>query len=231
MKDSQWRYQRAGRFRKRLLSLLVLGTLTCLLLLPTTTRQGVNFQVSVRRIPWGIKGLEFLLRDYEYRQLAMELTRGLPPGEQRAVALLRWTHDHIRPTPPGWPVIDDHVSHIIIRGYGEEDQMADVFTTLATYTGIPSFWKPIKKLGEPVPWVLSFAKIEGQWTVWDVAGGIAFRNSRGDLVDVEEFSLYREDIRDELAHFSVPRPLRAERQMLGPRILFEFSKIWHRGEP
>ena len=107
--------------------------------LPATTRQGLNFEVSARRTPLYIKAMEFLVRDHEYRRLADEITAGATTDEQRALALFGWTRTHIRPRPGGWPVVDDHILNIIIRGYGEDDQMADVFTTLTTYAGVPAF--------------------------------------------------------------------------------------------
>ena len=51
-----------------------------------------------------------------------------------------WTCENIRKQPDGLPVIDDHVWHIIIRGYGEPDQSSDVFTTLCNYAGIRAFY-------------------------------------------------------------------------------------------
>ncbi len=238
------------RFSKKVLfACLILGGLLGLLVVPVATRQATNFQVTTRRIPWVVKWTEFLLRDYEYRDLANRLTRGLTTEEMKANALLLWTHDHIRPAPPEWPVVDDHISHIIIRGYGEEDQMADVFTTLATYSGIPSFWRPIRSSALPgADWVaiLSFAKIRGRWTAWHVAGGVPFRDPAGKLPSVEQlasnpemlqFTLgslpsldgqYLPLIREALAHFTVPETLRAEKQMPIPRVFFEFREAGRR---
>jgi hypothetical protein len=209
---------------------------------PATTRQGINFQVTQRSLPAGIKAADFIVRDYEYRRLAGELTRGAEGAEAKTEALLRWTHANIRPTPPGWPVVDDHISHIIIRGYGQEDQMADVFSTLSTYAGVPSFWKVFDKPSMPARLILSFAKISGRWTVWDVPVGIAFRHPQGGLASVEEVAADPDLIRfagtraprrahwyllylpEGLAKFSVPQPLRAEKQMPLRRILFELRR-------
>ena len=224
---------------------LIGGVLLCLLVWPASIRQGINGEVTQRRIPWAIKGMDFLLRDYEYRRISEEVTQGLGTNELKAEALFHWTHEHIRPTPPGMPVVDDHITHIIIRGYGQEDQRADVFCTLATYAGIPSFWKIFRSPAKPRSLVLSFAKIRGRWTVWDVSAGIAFRHPHGRLASVDEVAadpglirlagerapqraqLYLLHLPDGLTRFSAPKPLRAAKQMPAARLLFELTKGWH----
>lgn len=232
-------------FKKFLLGCLILGSLLGLLALPATTRQGVDFKVTTRRIPWVIKAMEFVVRDYEYRDLAARLTQGLAAEETKAEALLRWTHDHIRPVPPGWPIVDDHISHTIIRGYGEEDQMADLFTTLAAYSRIRSFWKITRDPQGPESLVLSFAKIDGRWTVWDVAGGVSFRDAAGRLLSVEELvknpellqlteakAPHRANryflVHAGLVRFEVPETLRTEKQMPIRRVLFELRQALRR---
>lgn len=204
------------RFPKRVSFRFVAGTiLVALLAWPATTRQGVNFKVTEKRLPAIIKGMDFLVRDYEYRHLAAEITRGCATEESKAEALLQWTHEHIRPVPPGWPVVDDHITHIIIRGYGTKDQVADVFTTLATYAGIRSFWRVSRGREGSRPRVLSFLRMGGQWTVWDVAEGIAIRDTAGHLMSVQQLGWQR---------FGPPPLLRAEKQMPLPRVLFELRQ-------
>lgn len=195
--------------------LIPAGFLLLLLAFPATTRQGVDFQVTERRIPWAIKGADFLVRDYEYRRLAAAVTRGLSDEEAKAEALLRWTCAQILPTPHGWPVVDDHIRHIIIRGYGEEDQRADVFTTLTTYAGVPAFWRGMRGGPKAGHWIVSFVKINGRWTAWDVAGGTAFRDAEGNLMSVQQLGWDR---------FTPPRVLRAEKQMPVRRIFFELER-------
>jgi hypothetical protein len=209
------------------------------------TKQGVDYQVSARSVPFAIKTMEFLLRDAEYRRLAWEITRGLRNEEARAMAVLTWTREHIRPTPHGWPAVDDHIAHIIIRGYGADDQRADVFTTLSTYAGVPAFWKIVVAKQSGGKLVLSFVRIDGQWTVWDVERGIVLRDGRGRLAGVEELVTnpallgsdglvvyrgqpYRQYITDGLASLTVPDTLRAEEQMPMRRLLAETRRAWHR---
>lgn len=158
--------------------------------------------------------------------------------------LLEWTRGHIRRIPPGFPLVDDHILHIIIRGYGEEEQSADVFTCLSSYAGIPAFWGVVTPgAGEQKRLILSFCRVGGQWTVWDVARGIAFRRKDGSLASVSELAtdpdlrsfnarrlkhrgrLYADYLSNGLPHFFVPAFTRPEKQMPCPRFLFEVERF------
>ena len=228
--------------RPRILRVLLLGSLglgiAWGLAAPMTTHQGVNFQVSTLDIPSYVKAIDFLHRHYQYQLIADRITHGLKSDQERVLAVFDWTRRNIRRTPKDWPIMDDHILHIIIRGHGMSDQLADVFTTLSTYAGIPAFWMFVRGLPEGSPGlVLSFAKVDGAWRVFDVARGVVFSDSRGQLIDVEtllaapaladsaarptppglEYAPYVEHLRP----FSVPDPLRAEQQMPWPRLFFE----------
>lgn len=210
------------------------------------TRQGVNFTVSAKRVPFYIKAVDFLHRHYQYRLLAEEITRGLKTDEERVMAVYHWTRHHIRPTPPGWPISDDHILHIIIRGHGLDDQMADVFCTLATYAGVPAFWRNLKPVDDGPTLTVSFAKVDGAWRVFDVVNGLAFADAQGRLVDV--VTLVRDPALAEaiagplrpsglpysqylalLQPFTVPDVLRAQQQMPWPRLWFEMRRVLHQG--
>ncbi|MBI4596958.1 MAG: transglutaminase domain-containing protein [Candidatus Omnitrophica bacterium] len=229
-------------------ALVVMGVglgAVCLLIAPVaSTRQGVNFQVSQHRIPPYVKAIDFLHRHYAYQRLAREITEGKTTDDARVLAVFNWTREHIQPMPKGWPVIDDHILNIIIRGYGLGDQMADVFTTLSTYAGVPAFWKDLRASDTPGVLVLSFAKIDGQWVIVDVADGLIFRMPDGSLADAAalvenppvlktvvqartrsgiEYWRYLETMRP----FSVPNTLRAQQQMPGPRLWFELRRALH----
>ena len=207
-----------------LIGLLLAGLFVCAGAFPLKTRQGVNYQVTTHPIPLAVKGLEFAIRDIRLRQLAAEITCGLNTEEARAAALFNWTQKQIRHTPPGWPVIDDHITHIIIRGYGETDQMADVFTTLSTYAGLPAFWRTARSKSRKCTLILSFVRMNGRWTVWDVAHGGAYRTEQGSLASVED--LAKGSDLEGLLPLEVPETLRAEKQMLGRRVAFELRRGW-----
>ena len=197
---------------------------------PSITRQAVNFEVSTRDVPRYVKILDFLDRHYQYGEIAAGITRGLTSDRERVLAVFEWTQRNIRQTPAGWPIVDDHILHIIIRGHGAGEQPADVFTTLTTYAGVPAYWRTL-----PNGWVLSFARIDGKWRVFDLISGTVFRNARGDLETREELATNPDiwiGVEPEdrlrlvassgyLSDASVPTPLRAELQMPWPRLAFE----------
>ena len=213
---------------------------------PATTRQGVNFHVSSRTVPLHVKLADFLDRHWHYSLLAKEITQGCRTDEARAVAVFSWTREHIKPTPNGWPIVDDHILNIIIRGYGVSDQMADVFTTLATYAGVDAFWKAYRLKGGMPGAIFSFARIDGTWAVFDVGRGVIFQNPEGQLASVEQLvahpdwaamageplqpsGISYELFLPQLVPFEVPRPLRATLQMPGPRCWYETRKALHAG--
>lgn len=228
--------------RRRLfgLAFLVVGLMVVSVAnLEVTTRQGVNFEVSTHQLPLYVKALEFIDRSVQYQQIADEVTRSAVSDEDRALKVFDWTRRQIRRTPDGWPIVDDHILHIIIRGHGVNDQQADVFATLTTYAGVPAFWGKVGHDRAGV--ILSFAYIEGQWRVFDVFNGVVFRNPTGGLATmadlknrpnlvpasmrsgaVEEGVAYR-DILTRALMPAVPDPLRAELQMPSTRLWHEMK--------
>ena len=208
---------------------------------PATTRQGLNFTVSTHELPRYVKAWDFLDRHFHYQLLAREITHGLRTDEDRVLAVYRWTRDHIRPTPPDWPIVDDHILHIIIRGHGVGDQVADVFATLSTYAGVPACWVVAKPKGSPHEHVVSLARVDGRWVVIDVARGFVFRDRQGRLAALEELVddpalvqavagdlrpggiPYREYLAG-IPPSAISSPLRAELQMPGPRVWYEIRK-------
>ena len=169
--------------RRLLAGLVLIIALVTAANIPTTTDQGVDFVVTRHSLPLYVKALDFVDRDIHYRRQAAEITAGATTDESKARAVFDWTTTHIRRMPPGFPVIDDHVWHIVVRGYGQDDQKADVFTTLLTYAGVPAYWIFI---GGPPELVLSFAKADGAWRVVDVANTVMFRSRAGQWATGED---------------------------------------------
>lgn len=203
-----------------------------------TTKKGVNFEVTTHRLPLYVKTIEFLDRHAQYRQLADEITRGVVTDEGRILAVFNWTTRNIRPTPDGWPVVDDHILNIVIRGHGLADQRADVFATIASYAGVPSFWCKVDAPGTKDGLILSFARLGGRWVVIDVDHGFVFRTAGGAMATAEDIAvnpaLLPADARslmvgstpyrlvfDSLRTPPIPRLLRAELQMPWPRLWYE----------
>ena len=230
------------RWRRVLAAALVLGAIVAFANVPLTTLRGVNYVVTPYSLPFYAKTLDFLDRDVNYRRLAPQVTAGATTDAAKLRAVFDWTRANVRDTPQGFPVIDDHIWHIIVRGYGQDDQKADVFATLLTYAGVPAYWIFI---GPRPEMALSLVKVSGRWRVVDVANGVIFKTRDGQLATAEDLSAdhglaakqgparygdipyarYFERFRAPIA----PDITRAEMQMLWPRAWFGLKKLAGQG--
>ena len=169
------------------------------------TRQGVDFQLSDKLLPLYVKIIDFIHRHEHYGLLVKEITAGLTTDRERAEAILSWTRKTIRPVPDGFPVVDDHVLDIIVRRYGSPGQVADVFSVLTTYAGVPSYWENVES--GPFFGVYAYARIDGRWLLADFQGDGGFTPPPPALAPIP------------------PQPLRAELQMPGRRLLHEARQL------
>jgi hypothetical protein len=213
--------------------------IVALALVPAETRQGVNGVVATHHLPLYAKALDFVQRDSMYGRLASRIVAEDASAEQKALTVFDWTVKNIRNSPPELPVVDDHISHIIIRGYGDPDQKADVFTTLLTYADVPAYWF---WLGKGPYLIVSLAWVDGRWRAFDVHNGIVFRTGAGALASVEDLAAdpalvsavagdrtwgsrpYRSYF-DGFQPPVAPDLLRAEVQMVWPRALYPLIRL------
>lgn len=86
------------------------------------------------------KAAKFYIRHLEFQQLAEEAAGGETIPQRRVLWLMDWTRSQVKPIPPGMPFVDDHILHIVLRHYGNDGQLSEVFTALATYTGNEGRW-------------------------------------------------------------------------------------------
>ena len=226
---------------KIILLLMALLLSVMILILPVSTRQGINYSVRTIKIPLYIKAIEFLDRDYHYKELVKRITQGCKSEKDRVMALFEWTHRNIkRDIPEGWPIVDDHVWHIIVRGYGVSDQLSDVFTTLCNYAGVEAFFTCVYGSNQTGRIPLSFLKIEGKWCIFDPFNGSYFKNKNGEFADIEELksgsnwsieSLNGKPGRDYAVYFANLTSVekigltRANIQSPLNRLLFELKKV------
>ena len=84
------------------------------------------------------------------------------------MAIYNWTVANIKRPPKDFPIVDDHIWDIIVRRYGGNDQIADVFTTLVSYAGYEAFWEKLKPAGAERALVLSFVRIGKEWKAFDL---------------------------------------------------------------
>ncbi|MFI5179481.1 MAG: hypothetical protein ACHQO8_13000, partial [Vicinamibacterales bacterium] len=171
--------------RRVALALAIVVAAGALALMPLTTTRGIDHVVTSRTIPAYVKALDFVDRDVNYQQLARAVVGPASSDAAKLEAVLAWTRASIRDTPAGVPVVDDHPWNIIVRGYGKDDQQADVFTTLLSYAGVRAYWIAI---GPGPELMLSFASIEGRWHPVDVANGIVFKGPNGEFAVVEDLA-------------------------------------------
>jgi hypothetical protein len=159
-----------------------------LLNMETTTRQGINHETRELKIPLYLKLSNFLDRHWNYQWLVERIVDRQTDETQKVETIFLWTIKHIIAQPPQLPVVDDHVWHIIVRGYGTEDQVNDVFATLCNYAGIKAiivFSKAPE--GKKQPYIsLSAVYLDGAWRLCDVSVGIKFINNRNKWATVAE---------------------------------------------
>lgn len=163
-----------------------------LLNIKTSTKQGINYKWSEIKIPLYLKLLNFFDRHYNYNELVKRIIKDVKADEERVMEIFEWTYANIRNVPEGYPVIDDHVWHIIVRGYGTDDQASDVFTTLCNYAGLNAFfsWVYAKDQTQRIP--LSFVKIKNNWFAFDPYHGIYFKDKEGKFANIDMLRLNAE---------------------------------------
>lgn len=204
------------------------------------TQKGINYQMRIIKLPLYLKLLDFFDRHYNYKYLVKLITRGAETDRERAMKIFVWTYENLRKTPGDMPVIDDHGWYIIVRGYGNNDQFQDVFTTLCNYAHIDAFFTFVsaKDLNARLP--LSFVKLNKKWCIFDPYNGAYFKNSSGGIASIEEimegdwavfnFAGINKQDYDYVRYFENLKPIknvalnRANTQTPLRRLIFEFKK-------
>ncbi len=156
----------------------------------TITRQGVNGKVAAIKIPLYLKLHNFFDRHLNYQWTVNQIINNRMTDQQKAEAVFIWTISHIAKQPSQLPVIDDHPWHIIVRGYGESDQMADVFAVLSNYAGLKSFILNCKDIDNPdlghTP--LGAVFFDGTWHLCDPYNQTIFLNDHNKWASTTELA-------------------------------------------
>lgn len=174
---------------KFLFGTIVIVIIIFILNINVTTRKGINYQWQTIKIPLYLKILDFFDRHYNYQQLVKRIVKDAKNDEEKVMKLFEWTYNNIKKTTKGFPIIDDHVWHIIIRGYGTDDQSSDVFSTLCNYAGYEAFysWVYTQDTSRRIP--LSFVKLRGKRYIFDPYRGVYFVDKGGGLADINSIRL------------------------------------------
>jgi hypothetical protein len=162
-------------------SVVLLAVVACW---PVETRSGFNYQYSGTRLRLYEKAIDFLSRDFQTRRLVRQVVAGRATDQERALAIFDWVTARVKPTPDGFPVVDDHPLYIIIRGYGQPDQQTEAFSLLASYAGMPSAATLLKDESNH-GLVVAAVSVAGRVFLFDVVHRIMFRDRDGSLADVD----------------------------------------------
>lgn len=218
--------------------ILIVGAVVFILDIKVTTRQGINYEVHTLKIPLYLKILNFYDRHYNYKWLVHQITEGKISEEDRAVAIFKWTVENIAHRSAELRAVDDHVWHIIVRGYATIDQSADVFTTLCTYDGFRAVMYKAYSPDKKSHVIISLVGAKDRYLVFDTFFDRYFFNERGEIASltniIENPNLVDRDKYDFLAgdtpyykHFLNLRPMgklricKAELNMPVKRFVYE----------
>ena len=173
---------------------------------PTTTRYGVNFEVFAKEIPLYEKGVNFVSRDLQARRLAGEITGDAQSDRARLEKIFPWVGENVRPVPVGFPIMDDHLWNVIVRGYGADDQRTEVFTLLASYSCCQGTFTELR-LSKDAGIAVAIVELDGVPRVFDVVHQLSFRNDAGDFASIEDLERQPslvEAVAGELRPYGVP---------------------------
>lgn len=169
-----------------LLAVVIILFAVLVLNIKVTSYQGKDYQLSILKVPLFLKIMDFFNRHYHYKLTAEEIVQEARTEEEKVLRIFYWTHKNIKKPPPGFPIIDDHVYNIIIRGYGTDDQSADVMATLCTYVGLPAAWIKIRPRDSQVWHGVTVVNIQGRKLLLDPYFGNYFRNKEGKIASIDD---------------------------------------------
>jgi len=156
----------------------------------TITRQGINDKVTAIKIPLYLKVHNFFNRHMNYHWTVNQIINGKMTDQQKAEAIFVWTVQHVMQQPPQLPVIDDHPWHIIVRGYGQVDQMTDVFAVLSNYAGLKSFILKCESVDDSNPGCITLGAVffDGTWHLCDLYNQKIFLNDQNKWASTSELA-------------------------------------------
>lgn len=170
------------------LTIVFFAAFVMILNIRINTSQCVNYKCRQIPIPLYLKTLDFFDRHLNYQRLAESIAAKRLLEKERVMLFLIWTVDHIKSNPTGLPIVDDHAWHIIVRGYGVDDQFQDVFTTLCNYGGMDAFFTAVPSTDNSRRKSLSFVMVDRNWRVFDAYRGVYLKGLGGDFANLNEIA-------------------------------------------
>lgn len=183
-----------ARNKRRLIILGVMAVFISsygILNMEVSIQQGRDFVVSPVKMSLYMKIIDFWTRYNHHKLLVKNITKDCKSDREILEVLFKWTSTNIRPVPHGFPIFDDHVDNIIIRGYGTDDQSADVFTTLITVAGLKGGIYLTKIFPEKYVHAVSIVELNNRLLLFDTYYNLYFLNKDGDIASLDEI---RDDI-------------------------------------
>ncbi len=171
----------------------LLGAVLIFKVSPDTNVESIGYQYAVREdisnlpaiaVPAGYTSLNtqsFFSGKARVKKLALAIVEDQTTELEKAQALLDWVQLHVRPqtSAPTTVITDDYVN-IIKRGWGQCDQMAHVFATMATYVGLDAQQLQLFTDEGVSPHTLAMVKIDGKWRIASIWRGVIPKNAKGE---------------------------------------------------
>lgn len=155
---------------------------------PLKYRVGINGEVFERKIPLYAKVNGYLYRDWAYKNIVDDIIGKKKDPVEKVLAILRWVNRHVmHGIPSGLDVVDDHPLNIIIRQYGANDQVEDVFTILCSYAGMEAGMHQCYNSNRTRRTVLSLVRVDDRWLIFDAAKNKYFLNKEGKIGSIDDY--------------------------------------------
>jgi len=208
---------------------------------PLKYRIGVNGVLFDKKIPAYAKLSGFLYRDWAYKDIVRDIIKDKKEDDVRKILdILRWVNENVNnPVPTNIKVMDDHPLNIIIRQYGTQDQVEDIFTILCSYAGMDAGMSKCYSHDRTRRIILSFVRVKDEWLIFEAKSSKHFLNKKGGIGSVgdylkgemvlsgEDKAIYAEFL-DDLKNINFSDFTRAEEQMPLKRFPAKFRKLFQK---
>jgi hypothetical protein len=160
---------------------LILISILIVLNKPSTQLIGINFKVSEYQVPLYLKLYNFYGRHLNYGSLVSRITKNSQNDQEKVIHISKWITKNIQKLPDGMEIVDSHPITIFERRLGVEDQFSDLLSVMLVYAGLKSFYIKTENGG-----VLTYFKLNGNWSIIDPYYGIMFLNSEGEIASLND---------------------------------------------